>query len=463
MTDYSGLLNRMIDSYQVTELLGQGGMGAVFKAYDHQNHRWVGLKIINPKLLTQRELIEQFRLEAEAATGLNHYNIAQLYYIGNFQNVPYYTMEFIEGKSFADLLKERGRLAGTSSINYLYQICNGLEYCAANGIIHRDIKPANLMITNDGIVKVVDFGLAMVLQEGYQSSEAEQILGTPKYISPEAGTTKLLDLRSDIYSLGATFYHLMAGEPPFHASTPFEYLKKHINEPLIPLKERNPLVPELISDIIYKMMEKNPKDRYQSYKEIKDDIDAAKKTGFRKTHDFEVKTTATASKTKEKKKQPVFLFILIGVFIVAVIVFMILQNQIEQKKLEAEKEVKTEEELDFDNLKVPTQRSNNPYASPGPGPYSGSPMAPIRDAGMARTRANMMNVRVAVSMYIAAKNEMPSSLDEVVTETGIPGNVLYDFWGSKLKLIEKGDFDFSIGSSGPDRVWGTADDIELGN
>lgn len=463
MSNYDALINRMIDNHQITQLMGYGGMGAVFKAYDHQNKRWVALKIINPQLLTQPDSIQQFKLEAEAATGLNHHNIAQLYYVGMYQNVPYYTMEFIEGRSFADLLKEKGRIAGTSSLNYLYQICDGLEYCQYNGIVHRDIKPANLMITNEGMVKVVDFGLAMVLQEGSRFKEADQILGTPKYIAPESGTTKILDHRSDIYSLGATFYHLIAGEPPFTASSPMELLQKHINEPLIPLIERNPLVPQTVSDIIGKMMIKNPKLRYQSYKEIKEDIQKAKASGFKKTVSAADQSTIKKS-SDSGKKFPTFLLVITILTLTAIAAMIIVFNSSSKK---APEDKNAEKGVDFDALKNRSEkgektRVNEPYSPPiGTGTFSDG-MKGISSARKTQVISHMRQIYFIALQYYNDRGTLPNSVEDLYSEMGYQGSVR-DIWGNTYQLISRGESDISVISAGPDSSYGTADDIEIRN
>ena len=466
MSNYEVLINRMIDSYQITQLMGFGGMGAVFKAYDHQSKKWVALKIINPQLLTQPDLIQQFKLEAEAATGLNHHNIAQLFYVGAYQNIPYYTMEFIEGKSFAEILKEKGRIAGTSCLNYLYQICDGLEYCQYNGVIHRDIKPANLMISKDGIVKVVDFGLAMVLQEGSRSQEADQILGTPKYISPEAGTTKILDHRSDIYSLGATFYHMLAGEPPFNASTPMELLQKHINEPLIPLNERNPFVPELVSDIISKMLEKNPKQRYQSYKEIKDDIDKAKAAGLKKTKETTISAVAVKEAARAKGKFPVAIIYISAVVILFIAAMLLFLNSSATK---TGKENKTETEgVDFDAIKKrPGEGGGSgvtqPFSPPiGTGTF-GDGMRGISEAHKAQVISHMRQIYVLAMTYYNERDVLPDSVEMLYQEMNMPGLPTRDSWGNQYQLITRGGDDISVVSAGPDSSYGTSDDIEIRN
>jgi serine/threonine protein kinase len=466
MSNYEVLINRMIDSYQITQLMGFGGMGAVYKAYDHQSKRWVALKIINPQLLTQPDLIQQFRLEAEAATGLNHHNIAQLYYVGTYQNVPYYTMEFIEGKSFAEILKEKGRIAGTSCLNYLYQICDGLEYCQYNGVIHRDIKPANLMISRDGIVKVVDFGLAMVLQEGSRSQESDQILGTPKYISPEAGTTKILDHRSDIYSLGATFYHMMAGEPPFNASTPMELLQKHINEPLIPLNEINPFVPELVSDIISKMLEKNPKQRYQSYKEIKDDIDKAKAAGFKKTKETTISAVAVKEAARIKGKFPIAIIYIGAMVILFIVVMLFFLNPSASKK---GKESKTDNDgVDFDAIKKRPAtgggpRISQPFSPPiGTGTFNDG-MRGISEAHKAQVISQMRQIYMLAMTYYSERGVLPDSVETLYQETNMQGLPTRDSWGNHYQLIYRGGEDISVISAGPDSSYGTADDIEIRN
>jgi serine/threonine protein kinase len=416
-------------------------------------------------LLTQPDLIQQFRLEAEAATGLNHHNIAQLFYVGTYQNVPYYTMEFIEGKSFAEILKEKGRIAGTSSMNYLHQICDGLEYCQYNGVIHRDIKPANLMMSNDGIVKVVDFGLAMVLQEGSRFKEADQILGTPKYISPESGTTKIMDHRSDIYSLGATFYHLIAGEPPFTAPSPMELLQKHINEPLIPLMERNPLVPELVSDIIGKMLEKNPKIRYQTYKEIKDDIEKAKAAGFKKTSATAVKSAVAQKTSEHQKKFPAALIVIAGIIISLVIAMIIIFNPSSRR---TSNQNTSEKGVDFDSIKNrsgtnTTPRGSEPFSPPiGTGTFRDG-IQGISDARSAQVISQMRQIYILALQYYSERGTLPDSVEALYEETGFSGLPARDIWGNSFQLIMRGADDISVVSPGQDAIHGTADDIEIRN
>jgi serine/threonine protein kinase len=261
-------LGQILDGYEIAEKIGQGGMGAVYRAADKSLNRQVAIKILPEDALNDGEAVNRFEREAKVLAELNHPNIAQVYRIGRMDGVPFYVMEHIQGRSLAQMLAERGRLAGPSCVRYIVEVAKGLQAAARRGIIHRDIKPANIMITDGGMVKLVDFGIAKAVGDDAFKTSTGQIMGTPTYMSPEQGKGRPVDHRSDIYSLGATFYHLVTGRPPFEADNPLTMMMKHFTEPAPDIKPLNPSVPDSLCNIIYGMMEKNPAERTDDYAQI---------------------------------------------------------------------------------------------------------------------------------------------------------------------------------------------------
>src|SRR5437899_6395567 len=251
--------------YRVEELIGAGGMGIVYRALDEALQRHVALKTLVPALAADSEFVARFKREAQSAAALNHPNITQIYAIGQEGTTPYFAMELIRGKSLEAIARERKALAAAEATGYILQAAQGLRHAAQKKLIHRDIKPSNLMLTEEGVVKITDFGLAKAARSETQLTATGEVLGCPGYISPEQAQGSQLDARSDIYSLGATFYHLVTGRLPFEASTPVAMIVKHMSEPLRSPRAVNPAVPYPIASAIQKMMAKRPGERFQDY------------------------------------------------------------------------------------------------------------------------------------------------------------------------------------------------------
>lgn len=263
--DGSGDLPKRFGPYQVRGLIGAGGMGIVYRALDEALQREVALKTLLPALATDPEFVARFKREAQSAAALNHPNITQIYSIGQEGHLPFFAMEMIHGRSLEGLLKERGPLDAVEAAGYIAQAAKGLRHAAQRKLIHRDVKPSNLMLTEEGVVKITDFGLAKAARSESQITVTGQVLGSPGYISPEQAQGGELDARSDIYSLGATFYQLVTGRLPFEAPTPVAMIIKHMNEPLRSPRAVNPAIPYPIASAIQKMMAKRPGERFQEY------------------------------------------------------------------------------------------------------------------------------------------------------------------------------------------------------
>ncbi len=276
---YYSLVGKQLDNYRTITFIGSGSMGGVFQSWDVALEREVALKVISYELSSQPAFCDMFIKEARVISKLDHPNIAQIYHIGNSDDILYHAMEFIDGDTLLDLIEKHGDLNSQKGIEYLVTVCETLDFVKEKNIVHRDIKPGNIMIDYEDVVKVVDFGVAKINDASSQGTKPEEaIMGSPLYISPESLSGQSLDHRSDIYSLGASFYHAFTGYPPFEGDSVQDILDQHLNRPLTPLKEKNSEVSNALGKVIEKMMAKDPKDRYQDYQGI---ISAFKSLRFR--------------------------------------------------------------------------------------------------------------------------------------------------------------------------------------
>ena len=267
---YHSIIGKQLDNYRVITLIGAGSMGGVLQGWDVALEREVALKIISFELSSKEEFRELFVKEARVISKLNHPNIAQIYNIGCSSDILYYAMEFVDGITLKDVIARYRKLSLQKGLAVLITVCKALEVVYQNSIVHRDIKPANIMITHSGAIKLVDFGVAH--SRDFKPSGKHRIMGTPLYMSPEQIAGLTLDHRSDMYSLGATFYHVLCGAPPFNAKEINDVLDQHLNASIPPLWKRDPKIPSQLSDVIDKMMAKDPNDRYQSFKAVADEI-----------------------------------------------------------------------------------------------------------------------------------------------------------------------------------------------
>ncbi|NUN49938.1 MAG: protein kinase [Candidatus Brocadiae bacterium] len=267
MGDAEDLLKpgEVIGPYRVEARVGRGGMGEVWKAVEDGLDRHVALKVMASALAGDPEYVKRFRNEARAAAALVHPNIVNVFGVGEVRGLPYIAMEYVDGKSVHQLIQEQKRIPAATAVDWMIQTARGLEAASKKGVIHRDIKPHNLMVDRDGVVKVADFGLAKLTRSDVELTRTGVAMGTPLYMSPEQGRGDPLDWRSDLYSLGATIYHTIAGQPPFTADTPLQVLSRHAMTPLTPLSSVNPGIPEALSAVITKMMAKVPSERHATY------------------------------------------------------------------------------------------------------------------------------------------------------------------------------------------------------
>ncbi len=252
--------------YTELKLLGQGGMGAVYKAYDPSLQRTVAIKVM---LGQNPEFLARFEREARAVAKLSHPNVVQVYDFGrDDQNNPYFVMELLSGRSLDSLLKEKGPLPNVKVADVLRQAADGLQAAHAVGIVHRDIKPHNLMLDDTGNVKIVDFGIARDMASTDELTSTQATPGTLHYMAPEVLSGQAADARADIYALGLVGFHLLVGKPPFTGQSAVAVAMKQINEPLPDLREEAPGCPTSLRRLIERMTEKSPSARVQTCAEV---------------------------------------------------------------------------------------------------------------------------------------------------------------------------------------------------
>lgn len=257
--------------YQLIEKIGEGGMAVVYKAKCLLLNRYVAVKILKEEYSNNFEFMNKFRKEAAAAASFSANNIVNIYDVGSDNNINYIVMELINGKTLKEVIHERGRLSVDDTLSIGIQIAKALECAHKNGIIHRDIKPQNILVTDDGTVKVTDFGIAKAASSD-TITHTSKVIGSAHYFSPEQAKGKIVDYRTDIYSLGIVLYEMITGRVPFDGDSAVSVALKHIQEPIISPKLIISNVPDNLSNLILRATEKEPARRYQTSSDILSDL-----------------------------------------------------------------------------------------------------------------------------------------------------------------------------------------------
>lgn len=260
--------------YEIIEQIGNGGMATVYKAKCHVLNRYVAVKILKEEYTTDDEFIKRFNTEAQSAASLTHPNIVSVYDVGSEGDLHYIVMELVKGKTLKEIINEDGALSWKWSVNVAIQIASALETAHKNNIIHRDIKPHNIIITEDGIAKVTDFGIAKAVSNSTITAFGST-MGSVHYFSPEHARGGFTDAKSDLYSLGVVLYEMVTGRLPFNADTAVSVALKHMQESPKEPMEINPSVPKSVNDIIMKAMRKDVSSRYQTATEMLRDLSRA--------------------------------------------------------------------------------------------------------------------------------------------------------------------------------------------
>ncbi len=252
-----------IGNYKIIEKIGEGGMGEVYKGIDTMLEREVAIKMMRPELINRPEIVDRFKSEAVATGRLNHSSITTLYNFGQTENQYYMALEFVNGETLDSIIKERGALPWREALDYAVAALEGLEYAHQSIIIHRDIKPSNIMINEQNNVKIMDFGIARILEKA-RLTKTGNFIGTVEYTPPEQIQGKEGDARSDIYSLGAVLYEMLAGRVLFKGDTEFELMNSQIKEKPKPLREFNQAIPSKLDKIVLQALEKDPEKRFST-------------------------------------------------------------------------------------------------------------------------------------------------------------------------------------------------------
>lgn len=263
----------LVGRYELIEKIGEGGMAVVYKAKDRLLNRYVAIKILRPEYVKDEKFVENFRKESQAAAGLSHPNIVNVYDVGREGNIHFIVMELIDGKSLSQVIEEKGRLDYKEAISITKQVASALSLAHKNQIIHRDVKPHNILITSSGTAKLADFGIAMAVSKESIAEGKEKIMGSVHYFSPEQARGVYVDERSDIYSLGIVLYEMLTGKVPFDGDNPISIALMHINDPLPPVSKEVPGIPPQLEKIIAKATDKYQTNRYATADEMIEDLD----------------------------------------------------------------------------------------------------------------------------------------------------------------------------------------------
>ncbi len=268
---------QQIPGFQILGRLGSGAMATVYKAKQLSLDRIVAVKVLPRRMSENEEFVSRVRKEGRAAAKLSHINIVQAIDVGEAGGYHYFVMEYIDGRTVWDDLRKNQAYSEQEAIQVVIQTASALEHSHGRGFVHRDVKPKNIMITNQNVVKLADMGLAREMSDKEAAlAEAGRAYGTPYYISPEQIRGEVnIDTRADIYSLGATFYHMVTGKVPFEGNTPSSVMHKHLKEVLVPADHINTSLSAGVGEMIEVMMAKNPEDRYASAKDLLIDLEAA--------------------------------------------------------------------------------------------------------------------------------------------------------------------------------------------
>ncbi|WP_339224609.1 Stk1 family PASTA domain-containing Ser/Thr kinase [Paenibacillus sp. FSL H8-0332] len=258
--------------YQVIERIGGGGMALVYRAHDILLNRNVAIKVLRNQFVHDEEFIRRFRREAQSAASLSHPNVVSIYDVGQEDEVHYIVMEYIEGKNLNEIIKERAPMQVDESVRIASQICDALDHAHMNQIIHRDIKPHNILMGRNGRVKVTDFGIARAVTST-TITQTGSVVGSVHYFSPEHAKGVTTGEKSDLYSLGIVLYQMLTGVLPFLGESPISVALKHLQEEFEEPRLLNPLIPQSVENVILKSMRKNPEERYQSAKQMLQDLE----------------------------------------------------------------------------------------------------------------------------------------------------------------------------------------------
>ena len=302
---------RINDRYLIIRTIGEGGMANVYLAHDTILDRDVAIKVLRGDLADDEKFVRRFQREAISASSLSHPNIVEMYDVGEDNGAYYIVMEYVPGRTLKSLIKRRGALTIPEVLDIMLQLTSGIAHAHASYIIHRDIKPQNVMILDDGMVKITDFGIAMALNSN-ELTQTNSVMGSVHYLPPEQANGSGSTIKSDIYSLGIMMYELLTGKLPFKGENAVEIAIKQMKEPIPSVCKKNPEIPQSVENIILRACAKNPKNRYNNVNEMAHDLEECMKEEHRNDRriiyeypeqDLEETKVMPAVKTEPKKEE----------------------------------------------------------------------------------------------------------------------------------------------------------------
>jgi len=258
--------------YEIDSVLGEGGMAKVFRGTDNVLGRTVAVKVLAPRFAKDNQFVARFRREAQAAAALNHPNVVSIYDTGSENGIHWIVMEYVDGRTLKDVIREEGPLLPERAVEIGQSICLALATAHDKGLVHRDIKPGNIMLTPPGETKVMDFGIARAIAGADTLTQTAAVLGTAAYLSPEQAQGKPVDARSDIYAVGCVLFEMLTAHPPFEGDSPVAIAYKHVRETPTPPSRFNGDVPKELDAVVLKCLAKNPDNRYQTTRELAEDL-----------------------------------------------------------------------------------------------------------------------------------------------------------------------------------------------
>src|SRR5271157_3535463 len=260
------------ERYELNHLIARGGMAEVYRAQDRLLERPVALKVLFPELSVDRSFVDRFRREARAAANLSHPNIVPVFDWGEDSGTYFIVMEFVDGRPLSSILRTAGPLHPDRAAEITADVAGALSYAHRHGVVHRDVKPGNVLITEEGIIKVTDFGIARAVNTEESLTQTGAVMGTATYFSPEQAEGLGVDSRSDIYSLGVVLFEMVVGRPPFLGDSPVAVASKHVRDHPPAPRELNPQIPPTFEAIILKAMAKDPDHRYATAEDLRADL-----------------------------------------------------------------------------------------------------------------------------------------------------------------------------------------------
>jgi serine/threonine protein kinase len=369
MEEGDALIGKELGHCTIQRKLGQGGMGAVYLAHHPGLNRAVAIKVLPGDLALSPEFKERFFREARLAARLEHPNVVQVHDVGEEQGVHYISMQYIEGKSLDGVLKEKKKLTVNESLAITKRVAVALSAASKLGIVHRDIKPHNILISKEGVVKVADFGLAKDEDSNRSISEPGTIMGTPYYMSPEQARGEKVDHRSDIYSLGATLYHMLSGRRLFDGGTPVSIVMKQASEEPVAIRDIEPSVPEPVAALLGKLLQKVPDKRFASADDLVRALDGLKQPGISAVQ-------IPAQAPPPKRKAAMIALPIAGILFLGIIVGLVLGHK--SDKPPAPAPVKPEEKAAFKPAVKPEEKPPKGDPKPDPAPKPSNPEPPMK-------------------------------------------------------------------------------------